>query len=214
MGRNDAGEDRDPAGDRKSEGAMTQTGQAARRRRLEDSAARRILVLDGAMGTMIQAHGLDEADYRGDRFANHRRELRGDNDLLNLTRPEVIEAIHDRYLEAGADIVSTNTFNATAISQTEYDLADFAYELNRAAALGGRRARPHRPHGVHLAGRQRSRVPQRHLRRVADGLWGSGTGPAGRRRRSAAGRDGVRHFERARGALRDRRAPGGARRNG
>jgi len=140
MGRNDAGEDRDPAGDRKSEGAMTQTGQAARRRRLEDSAARRILVLDGAMGTMIQAHGLDEADYRGDRFANHRRELRGDNDLLNLTRPEVIEAIHDRYLEAGADIVSTNTFNATAISQTEYDLADFAYELNRAGARLARRA--------------------------------------------------------------------------
>ena len=76
---------------------------------------RRILILDGAMGTMIQRRGLGEVDFRGERFAAHPQDLKGDNDLLALTRPDVIEAIHDDYLAAGADIIETNTFNGTAI---------------------------------------------------------------------------------------------------
>ncbi|MCL4725365.1 MAG: homocysteine S-methyltransferase family protein, partial [Rhodocyclaceae bacterium] len=77
--------------------------------------ARRILILDGAMGTMIQRHGLQDADYRGTRFKDHPKELKGNNDLLLLTKPEAIRAIHADYLAAGADIVETNTFNATSI---------------------------------------------------------------------------------------------------
>ena len=102
--------------------------------RLGRIAAERILVLDGAMGTMIQACGLAEEDYRGERFADHGAELRGNNDLLNLTRPGVVRDIHDRFLAAGADIIETNTFNATAVSQADYDLADLAFEINRAGA--------------------------------------------------------------------------------
>ena len=98
---------------------MNQRDGSVLRRELD----RRILVLDGAMGTMIQAHGLDEAAFRGERYAGHPRELRGDNDLLSLTQPEVILGIHRAYLEAGADIVTTNTFNATAVSQADYGLA-------------------------------------------------------------------------------------------
>ena len=80
----------------------------------------RILVLDGAMGTMIQAENLQEADFRGERFADHRSDLKGNNDLLSLTRPDVIGKIHTDFLDAGADIVETNTFNATCISQADY----------------------------------------------------------------------------------------------
>ena len=76
----------------------------------------RILVLDGAMGTMIQGYRLEEADFRGNRFADHDRELRGANDLLSITRPDVIEAIHTAFLEAGADIIETNTFNSTSVA--------------------------------------------------------------------------------------------------
>jgi 5-methyltetrahydrofolate--homocysteine methyltransferase len=104
------------------------------RQQLDDLLARRILVLDGAMGTMIQRHGLQEADFRGDRFRDHPRDLKGNNDLLALTRPDVIRAIHDEYLAAGSDIVETNTFNANAISQADYGLEDLVYELNVAAA--------------------------------------------------------------------------------
>ena len=96
--------------------------------------ARRILVLDGAMGTMIQQYNLTEADYRGARFAEHDRDLKGNNDLLLLTRPQVIGDIHRAYLDAGADIIETNTFNATRVSQTEYGLAELAFELNVAGA--------------------------------------------------------------------------------
>ncbi len=96
--------------------------------------SRRILIIEGPKGTMIQALGLDEADFRGERFRSHPRDLKGDNDLLCLTRPEAVRAIHDAYLEAGADLVSTNTFNATAISQAEYGLHEHAYEINKAAA--------------------------------------------------------------------------------
>src|SRR5438045_1929690 len=102
--------------------------------------ARRILVLDGAMGTMIQRYRLTEADFRGDRFAGHPADLRGDNDVLVLTRPDVIAAIHDQYLAAGADIVETNTFNSTAVSQADYGLEALAYELNLEGAKLARAA--------------------------------------------------------------------------
>jgi 5-methyltetrahydrofolate--homocysteine methyltransferase len=102
--------------------------------------AQRILILDGAMGTMIQRHGLQEADYRGTRFADHAKELKGNNDLLLLTKPETIRAIHAEYLAAGADIIETNTFNATSISQADYGLEALAYELNVAGAKVAREA--------------------------------------------------------------------------
>ncbi len=101
---------------------------------LRDLLAQRILILDGAMGTMVQRHNLVEADYRGERFTAHPKDLKGNNDLLCLTRPDVIGAIHAAYLEAGADILETNTFNATRVSQAEYGLEDLAYELNVAGA--------------------------------------------------------------------------------
>ncbi len=112
---------------------------------LERALAERILVIDGAMGTMIQGHGLEEADYRGARFIDgfdsthaHRagcgHDLKGNNDLLLLTRPDVIADVHNAYLEAGADLVETNTFNATSISQADYHLQHIVYELNREGA--------------------------------------------------------------------------------
>jgi 5-methyltetrahydrofolate--homocysteine methyltransferase len=104
------------------------------RQQLDTLLTRRILVLDGAMGTMIQRHTLDEADYRGERLREHPRELRGDADVLVLTRPDVIRAIHGEYLAAGADIIETDTFNANAISQSEYGLQHLVYEMNVAAA--------------------------------------------------------------------------------
>ncbi|MGZ8398051.1 MAG: methionine synthase [Gemmatimonadales bacterium] len=91
-------------------------------------------MLDGAMGTMIQSYGLGEQDYRGDRYADWTRDLRGNNDLLSLTQPAIIRAIHAAYLEAGADILETNSFNSTAISMADYGMEDLAYELNHASA--------------------------------------------------------------------------------
>lgn len=100
----------------------------------------RILVLDGAMGTMIQGYNLQEEDYRGTRFADHGQDLKGNNDLLTLTRPDVIKEIHLAYLDAGADIVETNTFNATQISQADYSLEAIVYELNKTSAELAREA--------------------------------------------------------------------------
>ncbi|HLO62787.1 MAG TPA: homocysteine S-methyltransferase family protein, partial [Azonexus sp.] len=94
----------------------------------------RLLVLDGAMGTMIQRHGLQEADYRGERFKDHAHDLKGNNDLLVLTRPDIIGGIHRDYLAAGADILETCTFNSTAVSQADYNLGELVYELNFAGA--------------------------------------------------------------------------------
>jgi len=108
--------------------------QANRSRELHELLSQRILILDGAMGTMVQKHGLVEADYRGARFAQHAKDLKGNNDLLSLTRPDVIGGIHAEYLAAGADILETNTFNATRVSQAEYGLEALAYELNFAGA--------------------------------------------------------------------------------
>ena len=102
--------------------------------------ARRILVLDGAMGTMVQRQGLAEADFRGERFAGHPRDLKGDNDVLVLTRPDVIRRIHDEYLAAGADIIETCTFNATAVAQADYGMETVVRELNTAAARLARQA--------------------------------------------------------------------------
>ena len=94
----------------------------------------RILIMDGAMGTMIQSYKLGETDYRGACFADHGHDLKGDNDLLVLTQPDVIRAIHNAYLEAGADVISTNTFNSTSIAQADYKLADRVREINFEAA--------------------------------------------------------------------------------
>ena len=98
--------------------------------RLDALVQERILILDGAMGTMIQRHKLTEADYRGDRFAAHPSDLRGNNDLLVLTQPQIIAAIHRQYLDAGADILETNTFNANVVSQSDYGLESLIYEMN------------------------------------------------------------------------------------
>ena len=108
--------------------------------KLVESLQHRILIIDGAMGTMIQREGLEEADYRGQRFASHPADLKGNNDLLSLTQPAVIRGIHEAYLRAGADLIETNTFNATTISQADYDLEHIAYELNVASAKLAREA--------------------------------------------------------------------------
>ncbi len=113
---------------------MATTAIVPVRARLEHLLAERILILDGAWGTMIQARGLAPEDYRGERFRDHARELAGDPDLLNLTRPDVIEDIHRAYLEAGADITTTNTFTSTRIGQADYGLEPHVHELNVAGA--------------------------------------------------------------------------------
>src|SRR6267143_3991855 len=107
---------------------------------LERLLRERIVIIDGAMGTMVQQHKLDEAAYRGERFKNWHKDVKGLHDLLNLTRPEVIEGIHREYLEAGADIIETNTFNAQAISLRDYVMEALAYEIAKAGAECGRRA--------------------------------------------------------------------------
>ncbi len=116
-----------------------ETSRSARLARLSDRLTRRILVLDGAMGTMLQTYRLGESDYRGSRFAEWTRDLKGNNDLLVLTQPEIVGAIHAQYLEAGADILETNTFNANAISMADYGMESLAYELNVAGAALARR---------------------------------------------------------------------------
>lgn len=100
----------------------------------------RILIIDGAMGTMIQEYKLEEKDFRGERFKDWHKDLRGNNDLLSITQPQIIQAIHNEYLEAGADIIETNTFSSTSIAQADYDLQAIAYELNVAAAKCARKA--------------------------------------------------------------------------
>ncbi|HCC85778.1 MAG TPA: methionine synthase, partial [Porphyromonadaceae bacterium] len=123
--------------------------------KIEEILTDRILILDGAMGTMIQRHGLTEDDFSGDRFGNWPKQLKGNNDLLSITRPDVIGAIHRQYLEAGADIIETNTFNATSISMQDYGMSHLAAEINLAAARLARNAAdeytrrtPHKPRFV------------------------------------------------------------------
>src|SRR5260221_1998439 len=110
------------------------------RTRLEALLSQRILVLDGAMGTMIQRHKLTEQDFRGERFASHPKELRGNNDMLVLARPDIILEIHNQYLEAGSDIIETNSFSGTSIAQSDYALEPYVYELNLEAAKLARQA--------------------------------------------------------------------------
>ena len=114
--------------------------RAAAEQALREALDARVLLLDGAMGTMIQRYKLTEADFRGERFKDHSRDLRGNSDILILTRPDVIGAIHREYLEAGADIVETNTFSSTAIAQSDYALEPLAYELNYEGARLAREA--------------------------------------------------------------------------
>lgn len=122
---------------------------------IEEILRKRILVLDGAMGTMIQRHQLEEKDFRGERFMDHRYPLKGNNDILCLTRPDIIKDIHRQYFEAGADIAETNTFSGTRIAQADYHLEEVVYELNVQAARIARevademtRKEPHKPRFV------------------------------------------------------------------
>ena len=173
---------------------------------------RRILILDGAMGTMIQRYKLTEADFRGTRFADHPRDLRGDSDVLVLTRPDVISAIHREYLAAGADIIETNTFGGTTIAQADYALEAAVYDINlegarlaRAAADEWTAKTPDRPRFVAGAmgptNRTLSISPDVNnpafraatFDELRDGLRGSGARPHRRRLRPPAARDDFRH---------------------
>jgi 5-methyltetrahydrofolate--homocysteine methyltransferase len=123
--------------------------------KFEDILKTRILVLDGAMGTMIQRHTLTEEDFRADRFKNHPHPLKGNNDLLSITRPDIIKDIHRQYFEAGADIAETNTFSGTTVAQADYHLESIVYELNFQSARIARevadeftRSQPHKPRFV------------------------------------------------------------------
>jgi 5-methyltetrahydrofolate--homocysteine methyltransferase len=123
--------------------------------KIEDILKERILVLDGAMGTMIQRHPLEEADFRGERFKDHAHPLKGNNDLLSLTRPDIIEDIHRQYFAAGADIAETNTFSGTSVAQADYHLEEIVYELNFQSAKIARKVadeftarEPHKPRFV------------------------------------------------------------------
>lgn len=107
---------------------------------IRDLLNERILIIDGAMGTMIQRHKLNEADYRGERFKDWPSDLKGNNDLLSLTQPQIITGIHKEYLDAGADIIETNTFSSTSIAMADYGMQSLAYELNVAAAKCAREA--------------------------------------------------------------------------
>lgn len=111
-----------------------------RAQQLPDLLAKRILILDGAMGTMIQRFKLSEAQYRGERFKDFHKDVKGNNELLSLTRPDVIRDIHEGYLAAGADMIETNTFGATSVAQADYDMADLAVEMNYESARIARAA--------------------------------------------------------------------------
>jgi len=108
---------------------------------------KRVLVLDGAMGTMIQRYNLQEKDYRGERFSDYPSDLKGNNDLLSLTQANIIGKIHEEYLEAGADIVETNTFNANRISMADYQMEELAYEINKVSAEIAKKADAPKPKG-------------------------------------------------------------------
>ena len=103
--------------------------------RLEEILKERILILDGAMGTMIQRHQLEEEDFRDESLKDHQKSLKGNNDLLVFTRPDIIKDIHRLYFEAGADIIETNTFSGTSIAQADYDLEDYVYKINFCTAI-------------------------------------------------------------------------------
>ena len=107
---------------------------------IKDELQKRILIIDGAMGTMIQRHKLEEKDYRGEKFKDWHTDVKGNNDLLSITQPDIIIGIHKLYLEAGADIIETNTFSSTVIAQADYDMQAVAYEMNVESARCARKA--------------------------------------------------------------------------
>jgi len=107
---------------------------------IKEELKKRILIIDGAMGTMIQQHKLTEGDFRGERFKNWPKDVKGNNDLLSITQPEIITGIHKEYLQAGADIIETNTFSSTSIAQADYDMQSLAYELNKQSATCAKKA--------------------------------------------------------------------------
>jgi 5-methyltetrahydrofolate--homocysteine methyltransferase len=119
---------------------MPKSSQSPIHQSLINAAAKRILLIDGAMGTMIQQHSLEEADFRGQRFADWGSDIKGNNDLLSLTQPNIILDIHRAYLEAGADIIETNTFNSTQVSQADYNMESLSAEINRESAKLARQA--------------------------------------------------------------------------
>jgi len=108
-------------------------GMKEKKKDIQELLKERVLLLDGAMGTMIQRYKLQEADYRGEKFKNHESDLKGNNDILSLTQPDIIREIHEAYLEAGADIIETNTFNATSISQSDYHCESMILTTSRHA---------------------------------------------------------------------------------
>jgi 5-methyltetrahydrofolate--homocysteine methyltransferase len=107
---------------------------------LKEALKERILILDGAMGTMIQRYNLEDEDYRGERFKDFPHDIKGNNDLLSLTRPDIIEAIHTEYLEAGSDLIETNTFSGTTVAQADYFMEELVYEINYEGAKIARMA--------------------------------------------------------------------------
>src|SRR3954464_1502620 len=108
--------------------------------KIEQELEKRVLVIDGAMGTMIQQYKLEEKDYRGKRFEEWHKDLKGNNDLLSITQPQIVKAIHKEYLKAGADIIETNTFSSTTIAMADYDMQHLAFEMNVAAARIAKKA--------------------------------------------------------------------------
>ncbi|KPW18819.1 5-methyltetrahydrofolate--homocysteine methyltransferase [Pseudomonas amygdali pv. aesculi] len=192
--------------------------RSARHQAFLTALKQRILILDGGMGTMIQSYRLEEHDYRGKRFADWPSDVKGNNDLLILTRPDVIGAIEKAYLDAGADILETNTFNATQVSQADYGMESIVYELNvegarpqgrrrqdtgnpGQATLRRRRARPYQPHLLAVAGRQQPRLSQCDLRRAGRELQRSHQGADRGRRRLDPDRNHFRHPQRQGGDL-------------
>jgi len=173
----------------------------------------RVLVLDGAMGSLIQAYKLTEEDFRGERFRNFHKDVKGNNDLLCITKPEVIREIHGRYLDAGADIIETDTFNANGISMEDYDMVQYVYEMNLAAANStehcGRifgkksrevslRCRLHRTHEqnrIHVARCGRPGVSCSEFRRCGFGLHSTNQRFIGRRRGYFTRGNHFRHIE-------------------
>ena len=161
----------------------------------------RILILDGAMGTMIQRYGLNEQDFRGSLFPDSAVELKGNNDLLCLTAPHLIDEIHRAYLEAGADIIETNSFNANAISMADYRLESQVKEINRAAARIARKAAddystPDKPRFVAVPRYGESRFAKSRLRHTRDSLSGANHGLDRRWRGPSAHRNHFRHAQR------------------
>ncbi len=170
------------AAHQRSAGGLMPHDKSATRQRSPRCSKQRIVIFDGAMGTMIQRHRCSEAQFRGERFKDWRSDLRGNNDLLSLTQPDIIAEIHRAYLDAGADVISTNTFNSTSVSQADYGMQALVGELNLEAARLARKVADecsaasgvqrfvagalgsHQPHRLALARRERSRVSQHQLR--------------------------------------------------